>query len=226
MPHNLSRLLIIGGSICLLIGLLFLLWLYWPVVTAEVQYRFVWSKQTVPTIEQLTKAGVAQQVDKKPELVPINTSFSITIPKLYTSAPVIANVDSQDSNQYQRALQRGVAHAAGSAFPNSPGTTFLFAHSSANQLIAQQYNAVFYLLNKLEKDDDILVYYAGEPFHYKVTKREVVEPDQVDTLGRTTGPQQLVLMTCTPAGTTARRLLVSADLVPTASLPTSFPVID
>ena len=221
MKISLSRLLTIGGALVAVIGLGFLIWLYWPVLLAEYQYQFVWSKQAIPNVVGLVTEGDTntQESQTQPELVPVNTLFSITIPKLHTSAPLIANVDSQDSQAYQRALQKGVAHAAGSSVPNAPGITFLFAHSSANQLIAKQYNAVFYLLNKMEKDDDILVYYNGEPYYYKVTKLEVVNPDQVDSLGQKTGPQQLVLMTCTPAGTTVRRLLVFADLVPTNPLP-------
>lgn len=231
MQHNLGRWLVIGGVLLICVAAAFVLWLYWPVVIAETQYRFFWEKQTTPSVKEIIAATTASDSASLP-LMPVNQSFSITIPKLHISAPIIADVDSQNSQIYQRALQKGVAHAAGSSVPSASGTTFLFAHSSANQLIAQQYNAVFYLLNKMQRDDELLVYYNGSPYQYTVTKTQVVKPDEVSVLTQKSGPQQLVLMTCTPAGTTARRLLVYADLVPaseatpSAPLPEADPVLN
>jgi len=211
------NLFFLAGLFLGMCGLAFLLWLYFPVVQAEWQYRFVWSRQPLPVV--VSKIG---SQDGSPDstgsespvsqLEPVSTQFGLLIPKLHISAPVIGNVDPNNETLYQKALQNGVAHAAGSSIPSSPGTTFLFAHSSANQLEAIRYNAIFYLLNKLVVGDEIVVYYADQAYTYKVKSLEVVEPDQVQYAQTTTGPQQLTLMTCTPMGTALRRLLVHAEL--------------
>lgn len=223
MKFSLSRLLAIGGALVAVIGLVFMVWLYWPVLIAEYQYRFIWSNLPVPAV---TVFQAGQSGAQKNEITPINLESSITIPKLWISAPLIMNVNPLDSRMYQRALRDGVAHATGSAKPGEAGTSFIFAHSSANQLIAQRYNAVFYLLNKMEKDDEIVIYYQNKPYRYLVTKIEVVRPDQIASMNINTGPQKLVLMTCTPAGTTLQRLLVHADLKVTEPLPADSPVVN
>ena len=136
--------------------------------------------------------------------------LTIIIPKLGANAKVIADVDPFDSRVYQRALTKGVAHAKGSAYPGEIGNVFLFSHSSVNFYEAQRYNSIFYLLNKLEPGDEIRVYYQGQPIIYRVSETKIVSSSAVNYLQAGTGESSLTLMTCWPAGTTYKRLLVIA----------------
>jgi LPXTG-site transpeptidase (sortase) family protein len=146
------------------------------------------------------------------DIVPIDKSFGIVIPKLGANARVIANVDPYNSKEYQYALTKGVAHARGTSVPGAMGDVFLFAHSSENFYVALQYNSVFYLLPKLTAGDQIFLYYNGVKFIYVVTDKKFVDPKNVSYLESKGDNQTLTLMTCWPPGTNLQRLLVFASI--------------
>jgi sortase A len=92
---------------------------------------------------------------------------------------------------------------------------FLFAHSGADFFEAQRFNAVFYLLSKMEKGDVVYIFYKGKRLTYEVISQEKVNADQVEFMDAKTDSQEktLTLMTCWPAGTTLKRLMVIARQV-------------
>jgi len=143
-------------------------------------------------------------------LIPVDPNFSIVIPKIAANAKILANVDPADEKIYLSALQKGVAHAQGTAFPGEGGHIFLFAHSTDYFWNVGAYNAVFYLLGKLEKGDEVNIFYKGQRFVYKVISKKIVDPKQVEYLTRKSNKEFLTLQTCWPPGTTLKRLLVFA----------------
>jgi len=143
-------------------------------------------------------------------LIPVDPNFSIVIPKIAANAKILANVDPVDEKVYLEALQKGVAHAYGTAFPGEGGHIFLFAHSTDYFWNVGTYNAIFYLLGKLEKDDEVNIFYKGQRYVYKVIGKKIVDPRQVEYLTRKSNKEFLTLQTCWPPGTTFKRLLVFA----------------
>lgn len=146
-------------------------------------------------------------------LVPEDPSFSIVIPKIGANARIIPSVDTSNERVYSEALKKGVAQAMGTAFPGEGGHIFLFAHSTDYWWNVSTYNAVFYLLGKLEKGDDINIFYKGERFVYRVIDSKIVDPSEVEYITRKTNQEFLTLQTCWPLGTTFKRLLVFATRV-------------
>ncbi|MDQ3008969.1 MAG: sortase, partial [bacterium] len=138
--------------------------------------------------------------------------FGISIPKLGLDEPVVFNVNPHDENSYREALKKGIAHASGSSFPDNPGLGYYFAHSS-NPEFRNQYNAIFYLLGKLNQGDDVYIWHDGEPYHYLVTKQVITTPEDVSFFNDTYSNEMVVLQTCWPPGTTEKRLLVFAERV-------------
>jgi len=185
------------GSILVFFALFLLIKTYWPVIKAELTYQVAIKDNQTVNIES-------------PKIVPINQDFSIIIPKIRANTKVIRNVNPYNSSDYQKALTQGVAHASGSATPDQSGNVFIFAHSATNWYQANQYNAVFYLLNKLEKGDSIIVYFENIPYNYSVDEIKFVKPDEIDYLSTKSNTNQLTLMTCWPPGTTIKRLVVIA----------------
>jgi sortase A len=153
-------------------------------------------------------AGPKQQI-----LVPVDTDFSIIIPKIGASAKVFPNVNPSNQDDYLPILMQGVAHAAGSVFPGMKGNIYLFAHSTDNFWDVGRYNAVFYLLKDLKKGDQIVIFYQNKRYNYSVTGSKIVNPDDVSYLvnSQKQDKQQLILQTCWPPGTTWQRLLVFAQ---------------
>jgi LPXTG-site transpeptidase (sortase) family protein len=144
-------------------------------------------------------------------LQPASTDFGIVIPKVAANAPIITQVDAANPDIYLPALQKGVAQAAGTAFPGQGGHIFLFAHSTDNFWNVGTYNAVFYLLYKIQPNDEVNLYYKGQRYVYTVTNSIIVDPSQVEYLTRKTSKELLTLQTCWPPGTTLKRLLVFAS---------------
>ncbi|EKE14156.1 MAG: sortase family protein [uncultured bacterium] len=155
----------------------------------------------------LAKAFNIKQVEI---LTPVDPNFSIVIPKIGANAKVQANIDASDEKIYLDALNRGVAHTQGTAFPGEGGHIFLFAHSTDYFWNVSSYNAIFYLLYKLEKNDEVNIFYQGQRYVYRVIGQEIVDPSQVQYLTRKTNREFLTLQTCWPPGTTLRRLLIFA----------------
>jgi len=158
------------------------------------------------------KNGLAKMFNLKTVevLVPQDTDYGIVIPKIGANAKIIANVNSATESDYLKALQQGVAHAAGTAYPGESGHIFLFAHSTDYIWNVGSYNAVFYLLYKLELGDEIDLFYQGQRYVYRVTDKTIVNPSEVEYLTRKTNEELLTLQTCWPPGTTLQRLLVFA----------------
>ncbi len=145
-------------------------------------------------------------------LVPDDPNFSLVIPKIGANARVVQNVDPGNEAEYLEALKKGIAHARGTSFPGEGGNIFLFAHSTDYIWNIGSYNAVFYLLYKLETGDEVNVFYQGQRYKYEVTEKSIIEPEQVEYLTRTPDEETLTLQTCWPPGTTLKRMVVTGKL--------------
>ncbi len=149
---------------------------------------------------------------KEQILTPVDTVFSILIPKIGANARVFPNVDPSNSDIFLPILQKGVAHAQGTFFPGQAGNIYLFAHSTDNFWDVGRYNAVFYLLKDLKEGDDVVIFYQNVRHNYKVTRIGTISPSEVSFITRAeTGKELLILQTCWPPGTTWQRLLVFAE---------------
>ncbi len=140
------------------------------------------------------------------------TKDGITIPAIFIDESVIYNVDPNDAKQYSEALKKGIAHASGTAFPGAGGMGYYFAHSSTPSFVSQ-YNAVFYLLHKLEIQDEIYVFHDGKRYDYAVYAKQIVDPKDTAFLRYKNTAETIVLQTCWPPGTTSERLLVFAKRI-------------
>lgn len=160
-------------------------------------------------LKQELKYSVRTSVPTE-SLTPINTDFSLVIDKIGAKSAIVAQVDAGNSRLYQVALKSGIAQAKGTAFPGEGHNIFLFAHSSADLLTAQRYNSVFYLMHHLIVGDQIRVWYQGIEHIYSVEKKLIVDPSDTKYLSERGSEETLTLMTCWPAGTTFKRLIVIA----------------
>jgi sortase A len=196
----------ISGLLLVIFSLTVFLATFFPVLHAQLLYILNKSDSDAVVLAKGEKSQSQKVINPKDE------EFGIVIPKINANAKVIANVDPYDSNVYQEALTKGVAHAKGSGLPDKFGNTFIFSHSSVNFYEALRYNSVFYLLGKLEKGDAVYLFYKGKKYTYRVKDKKTVEPEEISYLENIRGSKTLTLMTCTPPGTTFKRLVVIAAL--------------
>lgn len=193
--RKLSSFFILLGIAFVFVSLSLFILIFYPVISSETSYVFKSRDKIISKIE-----------------TPIDENFGIIIPKIRANARVIADVDPYNEKEYQLALTKGIAHAKGTAYPGQFGNVFLFAHSSVNFYDALKYNSIFYLLTKLEKNDDIYIYYNKNKIKYRVLEKKIVDPEDISFLESNSKTHMITLMTCWPPGTTFKRLVVTAEL--------------
>ena len=209
-----------------------LAWIFGPSLWLEVGYQFRPQKSvgTVPTEGTVPTSAAPisgfgslfysvnqgfSQLNQGAEVLiaPLSTEFGVVIPKILANVAVSEDVNPANPEIYQNILRQagGVAHAAGSAVPGEDGVVYIFGHSTDSNFNVARFNAVFYLLRKLEADDLIIVYYRGKDYRYRVKYKKVVDPTDLSDITNVSSPRRLVLQTCWPPGTTWKRLLIVAE---------------
>ncbi|WKZ25522.1 MAG: sortase [bacterium] len=202
---------VIGGGLLgfAVIGITFS---FYPVIKEEFSYRFKTDTESSRFGNMLSQITAENSAIIKEEAnnLGIDPYFSVHIPKINAKANVISNVDPGKKEEYMEALQDGIAHAKGTYFPGQDKSIYLFSHSTDSFLNFARYNAVFYLLGKLEKGDIIEIYFLDKKYEYEVTEKVITKPEDISWLQREGRGEELILQTCDPPGTTWNRLVVVA----------------
>jgi len=134
------------------------------------------------------------------------------VPFVEVSADALKREDwSTFEKDIQHALRFGVVHYPGTAVPGQMGNVFFTGHSSYYPLFPGNYKDVFALLGNLEIGDEYSIYYEGELHRYRIADKFEVSPRDVSVLDQPVNRRMSTLMTCTPIGTTLRRLILQAD---------------
>jgi LPXTG-site transpeptidase (sortase) family protein len=202
----------IAGIALVAVSVIFLLYNFFPAIWVELKYEFSPQKNhTVETRAEEENPDAESQTGDSGIIVPVNEQFGIIIPKIFVNSKVFPDIDPENSAVYQRVLTKGVAHVLGTAHPGQPGNVFIFAHSGKDFYQVERYNAVFYLLTKLQKGDEIFIFYQGKKITYSVSDEKVINAAEVGYLNDIPGKNTLTLMTCWPAGTTWKRFIVVAE---------------
>jgi sortase A len=139
----------------------------------------------------------------------------LVIPKINVDVPVLYDVGA-DYDSQMSAMAKGVAHFSipgANSHPGEIGNTVISGHSSNDLFDGGEYKFIFAQLDKLNTGDTIYANYKGTRYTYVVTKKEVVMPTEVSKLVYTTNKPVMTLITCTPLGTSQKRLLVTAEQI-------------
>jgi LPXTG-site transpeptidase (sortase) family protein len=138
--------------------------------------------------------------------------FNLKVPKLKISNAKI------ETDSFNMNPEKYLGHYAGSAYPGEVGNSFIYGHSVMPIMFNENnYKTIFSNLHKLEDGDEIFITFEGKTYTYEVFVKQVLNPDEVKPLETLTpsflNEKTLSLMTCTPPGTTLKRLVVGARLV-------------
>ncbi len=142
----------------------------------------------------------------------------LLIPKLNLHAPIrTVSTDSlvredwkQLETDIQRGLEGGVVHYPGTAEPGQAGNFFITGHSSYFPWSEGQYKSIFARLGELNVGDEFWVYHDGDKYRYIIDSKKEILPSDVTVLDQPVGKRIATMMTCTPVGTTLRRLILTA----------------
>jgi LPXTG-site transpeptidase (sortase) family protein len=204
-PSSAKKVIFYLGNILFLGALIYGGYLYTPFIRAFNNYKFAKPESKNETVALQTTE------------IKTSNEYLIQIPKILAYSKVIENVSPFDPAEYQKVLKNNeVAQTNNSDKPGSGKgkMTYVFAHSSSNELADMRSNAVFYLLGELEVNDLINIKYHGQEYKYKVYEKKVVSPKQLEYLNyRDENREVLILQTCWPIGTDWNRLLIIAEAI-------------
>jgi sortase A len=132
-------------------------------------------------------------------------SYSISIPKL--------NIENADVSTTDTDLNSHLVHFPGTAVPPSRGTAAIFGHSTLPQLYDRKnYKTIFANIHELSIGDTIIVSANNTLYTYKIYAMEITDPEDTSYLTQSYDSSYLDIVTCTPPGTTWKRLIVKTRL--------------
>ncbi|MCE7936963.1 sortase [Candidatus Saccharibacteria bacterium CPR2] len=144
--------------------------------------------------------------------IPVSSAPKIVIPKINVDVPVVYDEKSYDEGKIQKALEGGVVHYGESALPGQIGNNVIVGHSSNNFFNSGKYKFAFVLLDRLEVGDTFVIHYGSKRYIYKVFNKQIVAPNDFSLI-QTADRPITSLITCTPPGTSWRRLVVQAEQI-------------
>ena len=143
----------------------------------------------------------------------ISSDPRLIIPKLNIDVPIRFGVA---LDEVMSAMNNGVAHYrinGASAYPGEIGNFIITGHSAGDIYSSNPYKYIFSGLERLEDGDLIYVNYESVRYTYRVVRKEIVEPSNVQALVMQTDKPLITLVTCTPVGTSRYRLLVTGEQI-------------
>lgn len=151
----------------------------------------------------------------------VPTDNRVVIPKLGKSVPLVSMSTeplegenwTELEKQIQDGLRQGVVHYPGTALPGQYGNFFITGHSSYYPWDPGRFKDVFALLGQLAPGDEFYAFYDQQKYTYKITNKFEVQPGNVSVLEQPKDKKLATMMTCTPVGTTLRRLIIQAEEV-------------
>ena len=154
------------------------------------------------------------------ELEVAPTDTRLIIPKLGTNVPIIwmhsdsLEVDawSEFEDLVQDELRNWVVHYPWTANPWEVWNMFITGHSSYYPWDDWRYKDVFARLSKLNVWDEYFIFHDQKKFKYRIIEKKEVYPKNVSVLDQPYDKKISTLMTCTPVGTTLRRLIIISEL--------------
>lgn len=175
------------------------------------------SVKTKNSVKHLLEISEENGVGMEIDIAPYQNR--VIIPKIWKNIPLVdiknrvLEDDNDLNNIFMKELENGVIRYPGSAKPGENGNSFIFGHSSNFPWIKGDYNDVFALLDNVEYDDEVIIYYNQKKYKYVIREKNVIVPGDTSVLKRNDNKAEITLMTCWPIGTTLNRLIVTWELV-------------
>ena len=141
------------------------------------------------SIEQNIEEEIVEQIEevveeKKEETRAINYTAVLEIPSINLKQGVVNSTKNFNSINYAISVDKN------SNYPNEKGNFILYAHSGNSSI------AYFKNLNKVEKDDDIYVYYNGIKYHYVIYDKYDIQKTGKAKVVSSNSYNYITLITC------------------------------
>jgi sortase A len=152
-----------------------------------------WLPPTSPN--QYKEVGVTEQL----------SNYYISIPQLSIENAYVSTLDNN--------VNLHLVHFPGTALPPNVGNAAIFGHSTLPQWFdPKNPHAIFATALDTKIGDSIIVTIGNKEYPYKVIAMTIVPADDTSYLAQDSDGSYLSLITCTPPGTTWKRLVIKAKL--------------
>lgn len=230
-PQRLRKILRIGGLSMCLSGVLFLLYFSFPLISFNLYLRPVFASQgitsPIPKTTILNDASIKSLIQTAanslsgvdytnaqnwfPSLQEVQTQAAVTyytlsVPKLGITEAHVSTINND--------LSANLVHYPGTTIPSEKGNAVIFGHSTLPQLYKEgDYNTIFAYAHTLKTGDTLEITIAGQKVVYSVYNITITDPSDTSFFTQNFDDQYLTLVTCTPPGTTWKRLIIKAKKI-------------
>lgn len=196
-----------------IIGFSCLLYVFLPIVSWHLYFHPAFANQqiisSVPVLEtDYSKAenwfpnyDNSKESNDNPDIL----FYKLSIPDIDIDNAIVSTVDSD--------LSKHLINFHKANIPGEKGNTVILGHSSLPQLFSPtNYKTILANAYKLKKGDFIYALVDNVTYPYKIFETKVVDPSDTSILSQNYDDSLLTLITCTPPGTTWKRLVIKAKL--------------
>ncbi len=218
----------LGGLGISLLGLFFGLYVMFPILswelyvkpafasstyTSPIPQKFILSKNSIKSFFETTAESISSvNFNGNPNWLPpshkkeeeSNVSFFYLSIESIGIKDVIASTVNLD-------LSSNLVNFPGTAIPPNRGTSVIFGHSTLPQLFdPKNYKTIFANIHSVKPGDDIQVSSDGKIYNYKIFDISVTDAEDTSYLTQQYDGSYLTIVTCTPPGTTWKRLIIKS----------------
>ena len=134
------------------------------------------------------------------------SSYTLSIPKINIKNAIVSTVDTD--------LGKHLINYEGTSILGDKGNTVIFGHSTLPQLYnPNDYKTIFANVYKLKIGDNIYGFVNSSAYLYRIYNTNVVDASDTSIFAQNYNNSYLTLVTCTPPGTTWKRLIIKAKLL-------------
>lgn len=220
------------GIISIILGIITLLYFFFPVLSyhlylssafvendiqAPLPQRFVLGEGS--SMRGLFASGISNMtanfadarnwfpnVRKDKKVLKRVAEYQLSIPSQNISHMKVSAVDFDLSKHL-------VQYFSTSKSPTENGTSVIFGHSTLPQWFdPTNYMAIFAHLHLLKDGDEILITVGDQDYRYKVFSKAILDSNDPNIFSQAFDNSYITFVTCTPPGTTWKRLVVRASL--------------
>ncbi|HWY80131.1 MAG TPA: sortase [Candidatus Sulfotelmatobacter sp.] len=147
------------------------------------------------SVDQYKQVGVTEQL----------SNYYLSVPRLGIDDAYVSTTDNN--------VNLHLIHFPGTALPPNIGNATIFGHSTLPQWFdPKNPHAIFATALDLKIGDIMNVTIGSKVYTYKIMKMSIIPADDTSYLAQDTDGSYISIVTCTPPGTTWKRLIVKAKL--------------
>ena len=214
-----------------ILGLIFSLYTFFPLISWEIYVKPAFANQNLASpipkkniitkeqIQSLLRSRAASfsgrdfsntqswlpMTYKEMQIGSQLSSYSFSIPKINIQNSEVSTIDTD--------LTKHLIQFPGTTTPPNKGNTVIFGHSTLPQLYnPKDYKTIFANIHDVKVDNTIIVTINNTLYTYKIFSITIVDAEDTSYLTQEYDNSYITIVTCTPPGTTWKRLILKAKL--------------